>query len=202
MTYLLELGYRRGMKRLLLLLVVFVLAVSGEVLSPGWYADAPVVDSQSSDFKLVIEWVKAKAQVGEPQIVAEKFEMPYTTVRSSLAPHVLVFACGNGKSATVDAVRTYQWPEISVLDIQRACGWALVYPGKYSKPEPPPPPTVQPVKPVVLVGAVIPGTDWYGVVPGDDSPDGSVYKDERGAFIKVVRVTPFGKTTYWRLIKF
>jgi len=40
----------------------------------------------------------------------------------------------------------------------------------------------------------------YLSVPGDNYPDGAKFTDSRGAFLKHVTFTPFGRTNYWEKI--
>lgn len=39
----------------------------------------------------------------------------------------------------------------------------------------------------------------YNTVPGDNSPNGAIFIDPRGTFVKTVVATPFGNESYWTL---
>jgi hypothetical protein len=61
----------------------------------------------------------------------------------------------------------------------------------------PPPPPPQPI--TVPVGGQAVGNLYYNI-PGDNSPDGTLYQDSRGRFVKHVYLTPFGKSVIWELL--
>jgi hypothetical protein len=185
--------------------LVFVFAVSAIaqpsaqplILSPGYYGQSTPIDANSSDFRFVIEFLKTNTGLAEPQLVAP----PYAN--GGFAPHQLIFTCRNGQTQAVDAVLTFQRPDISVLNIEQGCGVPATWPGMYSKPIPPPDVVAPAAKPTVLVGDCLDPVaypDWFHGVTGDDSPDGKVYRDSRGAFVKVITRGPFGNSVRWHRI--
>lgn len=64
------------------------------------------------------------------------------------------------------------------------------------KPFDPPPPPKPPVAITNPVGAQSFG-NIYLTVAGDTSPDGTLFTDERGTFIKRMVATPFGRNAFW-----
>jgi hypothetical protein len=59
-------------------------------------------------------------------------------------------------------------------------------------PTPPTPQVPVDAKPGLPIGG-----RFFGVLPGDASPDGTKYADATGAFIKHVTLTPFGHSQWW-----
>jgi len=197
---------KRAISLFLLMACVLSLSLNAQtthILSQGWYTGLAPVDANTSDFRFVVEWVKAKTGLGVPSLIAEPMSMPITKLPSAFAPDVLKFTCANGNTAVVDAVMTFYHPEVSVVNIEQSCGQPLTYPGVYVKPSLPPPTMAPAPAPQALVGEPIGNTDgWYQPVAGDNSPDGTAFTDNRGTFVKVVVLNPFGKSQYWKLIKF
>ncbi|HLG97126.1 MAG TPA: hypothetical protein VKX49_12510 [Bryobacteraceae bacterium] len=65
----------------------------------------------------------------------------------------------------------------------------------FDVPAPPPPPTAQsPVGPQSL------GTLYLSNALGNTYPDGSMFTEARGTFLKHVSITPFGRSNYWEKI--
>ena len=64
----------------------------------------------------------------------------------------------------------------------------------FDRPSPPSPSATN--EPVGLQSL---GTIYYSV-PGETFPDGAKFTDARGAFLKHVVITPFGRSSYWEKI--
>lgn len=60
-----------------------------------------------------------------------------------------------------------------------------------------PPAPVPPKQPLTVLVGPQAVADMYQPVPGDASPDGTVYTDSRGTFVKHVIASPFGASVYW-----
>ena len=160
-------------------------------LSPGWYPDRQPVDADSSDFKFVLAWLSAK--IGAPAVVVRDRST------SGFIPPDGISVTKDGKTATVDAVMTFYYPTVSLVDLQRAFGEPLAAIA-FTKPVPPPPPVVPPPAPNRLVGDPQ-GNGIYNTVAGDTSPDGTVTEQDGHTFIKVVRQSFIGFTSYWMLVE-
>ena len=61
------------------------------------------------------------------------------------------------------------------------------------------PPKVDPpaVEPSAARPGVPEGGPYYGVLRGDTSPDGTVFKDSTGVYVKHIQLSPFGKSAWW-----
>jgi hypothetical protein len=69
---------------------------------------------------------------------------------------------------------------------------------EYPPYDPPaPPPSVE--QPKVPVWRHNTGNLWFAAI-GDNSPDGTPYKDDRGSFLKHVIPSPFGGWQYWEKV--
>jgi hypothetical protein len=188
-----------------LLLLIFCQVVRADQPAPllinseGWYPQFANVDANGPDFQAMLAWVRTKSRVGLPPVLRADPLVGSTR----LAPYVLHYSCSSGSSVDVDAVYTFYRPDISVIDIERACGLPITNPGPYTQPRPPPDsPPVQAAKPTILVGAAIdpvnyPG--WYQGVPFDDSPNGFSWKDNRdgSTYVKFITAGPFGNSVRW-----
>ena len=69
-------------------------------------------------------------------------------------------------------------------------------PADYLPFDPPAPPPPTPVN-TDPVGAQSVGNLYLSTALGNTYPDGAVYTEARGTFLKHVVITPFGRTNYW-----
>ena len=84
------------------------------------------------------------------------------------------------------------------LDLTSAITFVQAAPIQPPVPVPVPAPN-DPVGPAQGV-ANSAGQQMYYTVTGDTSPNGTVFSDTRGTFVKVVIATPFGNEAYWEKV--
>lgn len=169
------------------------------ILSHRWYPSLTPVDSDSAEFANVVKYLYAWSNAQNIELRAEKM-----ADTDALAPHILVFTPSVLQllsiapadlivPATVDAVFSFYYPEISLLDVLRKWGLPLIsHPYVRSAPLPPAPPPPPPVPVDDVVG--IPDAQHPGLFTGAtywDFVAGRIYRAAGGRrFFAVMIGTP------------
>jgi len=74
-------------------------------------------------------------------------------------------------------------------------------PKDFPPTHPPKPPEIPAAIPAQPMFTIPQGPGRFSVLPGDSSPDGTVYDGPEGKFVKKVIASPFGSWAWWEAVK-
>ena len=163
------------------------------ILNTVWYTSFPPIDSDSFSFKALVSWISMQLHTSYPKLIQE----PYAN-STLMAPAQLLFVKDDGsKSQLVDAVLTYENPDVSLVLLQEVFGLPVTN-VHYVAPTLPVVSAPAPPPPSRLVGPAIEGKPgWFYTVPGDNSPDGTEFAQDGHVYLKQVIASVVGSSAFW-----
>lgn len=107
-----------------------------------WYPGLAPVDYDSLDYQARVEWLRQQLIAAKPGIfVAEPSLVKNTFANTSAFEEELVFAIEGGATAQTNAVMTFYYPSVALIDLERKLNLPLSVGAQFTPPPPPPTPT-------------------------------------------------------------